>query len=89
MFGMGWMEILLIMAIGLIVIGPEKLPELAKTLGKAMGELKRATSDLKESVDIEDFKNPIEEFKEDFETVVKDEMNIEESSKKDQVKEDE
>ena len=89
MFGMGWMEILLIMAIGLIVIGPEKLPELAKTLGKAMGELKRATSDLKDSVDIEDFKNPIEEFKEDFETVVKDEMNIEESSKKDQVKEDE
>lgn len=89
MFGMGWMEILLIMAIGLIVIGPEKLPELAKTLGKAMGELKRATSDLKESVDIEDFKNPIEEFKEDFETVVKDEMNIEENSKKDQVKEDE
>jgi Tat protein translocase TatB subunit len=89
MFGMGWMEILLIMAIGLIVIGPEKLPDLAKTLGKTMGELKRATSDLKESVDIEDFKNPIEEFKEDFETVVKDEMNIEDSSKKNQVKEDE
>ncbi|MCP4356288.1 MAG: twin-arginine translocase subunit TatB [Proteobacteria bacterium] len=96
MFGMGWLEILLILAIALIVIGPQKLPELAKTLGKAMGELKRATSDLKESVDIdiEDFKNPMEEFKEDFETVVKDEMNkdemdIKDTPEKDKVKENE
>ncbi len=89
MFGMGWLEILLILAIALIVIGPQKLPELAKTLGKAMGELKRATSDLKESIDIEDFKNPMEEFKEDFETVVKDEMNKDDISEKDQVKKDE
>ena len=55
MFGMGMPEILLIMAVALIVIGPKKLPELAKTLGKAFGEFRKATSDLKDtfSVDIE------------------------------------
>lgn len=55
MFGMGMPEILLIMAVALIVIGPKKLPELAKTLGKTFGEFRKATSDLKETftVDLE------------------------------------
>ncbi|WP_246293867.1 twin-arginine translocase TatA/TatE family subunit [Desulfobacter latus] len=46
-------EILLILAIALIVIGPQKLPEVAKMLGKAMGEFKRSAQDLKDSIDIE------------------------------------
>ena len=50
MFGMGMTEILLILAIALIVIGPKKLPEIAKSLGRAMGEFKRATNDLKQSL---------------------------------------
>ena len=50
MFGMGMPEILLILAIALIVIGPKKLPDIAKTLGKAMGEFKRATNELKQSI---------------------------------------
>jgi Tat protein translocase TatB subunit len=53
MFGMGMPEILLIMAVALIVIGPKKLPELAKTLGKAFGEFRKATSDLKESFNVD------------------------------------
>lgn len=53
MFGLGMPEILLILAIALIVIGPQKLPEVAKTLGKAMGEFKRAAQNLKNSIDIE------------------------------------
>ncbi len=55
MFGMGVPEILLILAIALIVIGPKKLPELAKSLGRAMGEFKRATNDFKESLEIDKF----------------------------------
>ena len=53
MFGMGMPEILLIMAVALIVIGPKKLPELAKTLGRAFGEFRKATSDLKETLTVD------------------------------------
>lgn len=54
MFGMGMSEILVILVIALIVIGPKKLPEIAKSLGKAMGEFKRATNDFKESISVTD-----------------------------------
>ena len=53
MFGIGMPEMILILAVALIVIGPKKLPDLAKSLGKAMGEFKKATSDLKESMKID------------------------------------
>ncbi|MFH1982816.1 MAG: twin-arginine translocase TatA/TatE family subunit [Pseudomonadota bacterium] len=53
MFGMGMPEILLIMAIALIVIGPKKLPDLAKSMGKAFGEFKRATQDFKQALDVD------------------------------------
>ena len=51
MFGIGMPELLLILAVALIVIGPKKLPDLARSLGKAMGEFKRATNDLKQSIE--------------------------------------
>ncbi len=53
MFGLGMPEILMILAIALIVIGPKKLPDLAKTLGRAMGEFKRSAQDFKQSLDVE------------------------------------
>ena len=53
MFGMGMPEILLIMAVALIVIGPKKLPGLAKTIGRAMGEFRNATRDFKRSIDLD------------------------------------
>ncbi len=53
MFGLGMPEILLILAIALIVIGPQKLPELAKTLGRAMGEFKKTAQEFKRSIDVE------------------------------------
>ena len=53
MFGIGMPEMILILAVALIVIGPKKLPDLAKSLGKAMGEFKKAASDLKESMQID------------------------------------
>ena len=53
MFGIGMPEMLLILGVALIVIGPKKLPDLAKSLGRAFGEFKKATNDLKESLEEE------------------------------------
>jgi sec-independent protein translocase protein TatB len=54
MFGIGMPEMLLILAIALIVIGPKKLPDLARSLGKAMHEFRKATSEIRESFDMDD-----------------------------------
>jgi Tat protein translocase TatB subunit len=48
MFGIGMPELLLILVLALIVLGPKKLPELARTLGKGMAEFRRATDELKD-----------------------------------------
>jgi len=47
-------DLLVILVIALIVFGPKKLPELAKTLGKAIGQLKKTTKEMKESIGIKD-----------------------------------
>ena len=47
-------DLLVILAIALIVFGPKKLPELARTIGKAMGELRKTTEEMKESIGIKD-----------------------------------
>ncbi len=49
MFNIGLPEMLVILAIALIVFGPNKLPELARAFGKAMREFKKATEEVKES----------------------------------------
>ena len=54
MFGIGMPEMLLLLAIALVVIGPKKLPDLAKSLGRAMREFKKATTELKETMHIDD-----------------------------------
>lgn len=54
MFGIGMPEMLLILAVALIIFGPKKLPDLAKSLGRAIGEFRKATSDLKDSMVVGD-----------------------------------
>ncbi len=58
MFGIGLPELILIMAVALIVVGPEKLPELAKALGRGIVELKKAASSLKETLEEENEERP-------------------------------
>ena len=54
MFGsLGVPELLLIFVVVLIVFGPRKIPEIGRTLGKALGEFRKATDDLKSTIERE------------------------------------
>lgn len=53
MFGIGMTEMILIAALALVVLGPKKLPDLARSLGKGFAEFKRATNELKSAMDLE------------------------------------
>jgi sec-independent protein translocase protein TatA len=50
MFGIGMPELIIILAIALVVIGPQKLPDLARSLGKGLAEFKNASNDFRRSV---------------------------------------
>ena len=58
---LGWQELFFIGMIALIVFGPRKLPQLARTIGKAMAEFRKVTGEFKDTwqkeVDFDDFKD--------------------------------
>ncbi len=65
MFGIGTSEILVILLIALLVIGPSKLPEIARALGKALAEFRRVSTDVKRQIDLEVQLADLEKKKED------------------------
>ncbi len=65
MFGIGLPELIIIMVIALIVVGPKKLPDLAKALGKGMEEFRKATHEIKESLDLDEDFNEVKRDLED------------------------
>lgn len=53
MFGIGTSELLLILVVALIVLGPKNLPKIANTLGKAMGQFQKASRDFQRTINTE------------------------------------
>ena len=89
MFGsLGVPELLLIFAVILIVFGPRRIPEIGRTLGKAMGEFRKATDDLKSTIErevrLEELKKiqtpTLEEFVTPFESVSRTAPAVESTS---------
>ena len=53
MFGLGTPELVIILVIALVIFGPRKLPELGRSLGRSIGEFKRASNELRNTLEEE------------------------------------
>ncbi|MDA2919524.1 Sec-independent protein translocase protein TatB [Desulfobacterota bacterium AH_259_B03_O07] len=53
MFGIGTSEILIILLIALLVLGPKEIPKVARTIGRTMRDLQRAKDELRQTIDSE------------------------------------
>ena len=77
MFGVGTSELIIILLIALLILGPKEIPKVARTLGRGMREIQRAKDELKKNIEFEDdtvseIKSEINELKEDVSKTMND-----------------
>jgi len=78
MFGnIGFPELLIILAIALLIFGPKKLPEVGRSIGRAVREFRRTSDEIKERIEeeirVDEFKEIKDELKKDITKEIKDE----------------
>ncbi|MBF0127067.1 MAG: twin-arginine translocase TatA/TatE family subunit [Magnetococcales bacterium] len=61
MFGLSWIEIFIILLVALLVIGPDKLPEVARGCARVIRQVQRLVSDVRESIHMEEFEAKVRE----------------------------
>ena len=59
MFGIGPMELVVIVVVALLVFGPQRLPEFARTLGKGLAEFRRASNELRQTLALDELQNDL------------------------------
>lgn len=74
MFGIGMPELLIILVVALIVVGPRKLPDIAKGLGKGLSEFRKATDEIKSQINENETFKDVQNMRDDFKQTV-DSMN--------------
>jgi len=88
MFDIGFAELLLLSVVGLLVLGPERLPKVARTLGGLSRKARSSWLNLKRSIEAEinaeELKEPLKKFQEDIKSTV-DKVNTEAESLKQSV----
>jgi TatA/E family protein of Tat protein translocase len=74
MFGLGAMEILIILVIAFMLFGPKELPEIGKQIGKAVKGFKETSEDLRQSVEpeINMITQELKSVEQDFESSIKE-----------------
>jgi TatA/E family protein of Tat protein translocase len=92
MFGIGMPELIIIFVIALIVIGPKKLPDLARALGRGMAEFRKATDEVRANLNIGDVEEEIkgmeEELADSVSGLIKGSETGEETEAKDDIESD-
>ncbi len=90
MFDIGFQELVIIFVVALIVFGPKRLPEIGKTLGKGIGELKKAMDNVRDQIheEVKDIKPAVDpiEFKNKLYSAFDDPPTKESSETQDEAK---
>jgi sec-independent protein translocase protein TatB len=81
MFGIGMPELILIAVVALIVLGPKRLPDLAKSMGRAVREFRKATSELKETLQVDSEFTEVKKAFQDFQSDVNQSLDPKEQPK--------